>query len=147
MCILGGDDNNQNGVGTWYPPRNPDYIPPPKMPRPQFSLVLVLCDFVGGLAAAVFFSNMILYDFTGRTLWLVVVCYLLARLRRISLWMILMYQRFTPEDIRNTCLFEPSCSEYMYLSIEKYGILAGAAKGLNRLLRCNGTSKGIDYPR
>ena len=140
---MGEDGINQK---SWYPPRNPDYSPPPKMPRPRFSLVLVLSDFAGGLVAVIFFSHLFLHDLTGRTLWLVVVCYLLARLRRIVLWMILIYQRFTPEDIRNSCLLEPSCSEFMYLSIEKYGVVAGVAKGLNRLLRCNGTSKGIDNP-
>lgn len=35
------------------------------------------------------------------------------------------------------CRFIPSCSEYAYLAIEKYGIWAGAWRAVKRILRCH----------
>ena len=67
-------------------------------------------------------------------------------LKRLLIWAILLYQRFAPEKIRKLCSFEPSCSEYMKLSIEKYGVIRGVYKGLHRLSRCHWPNGGVDYP-
>lgn len=40
------------------------------------------------------------------------------------------------------CRFRPTCSEYTYQAIEKYGILKGSLLGLWRILRCHPWSKG-----
>lgn len=40
------------------------------------------------------------------------------------------------------CRFHPTCSEYGYAAIEKYGIFRGGAKAIWRVLRCNPFSKG-----
>ncbi|MBI2064023.1 MAG: membrane protein insertion efficiency factor YidD [Candidatus Yanofskybacteria bacterium] len=40
------------------------------------------------------------------------------------------------------CRFYPSCSQYTYEAIERYGIAKGVLKGLARILRCNPLSKG-----
>lgn len=40
------------------------------------------------------------------------------------------------------CRFQPTCSEYTYQAIEKYGVLKGGALGLWRILRCHPFSKG-----
>ena len=44
------------------------------------------------------------------------------------------------------CRFTPTCSEYTYQAIEKYGILAGGWKGLKRIVRCHPFSKGGSDP-
>lgn len=44
------------------------------------------------------------------------------------------------------CRFEPSCSEYTYQAIEKYGILQGGWMGLKRILRCHPWSGGGKDP-
>jgi len=44
------------------------------------------------------------------------------------------------------CRFRPSCSEYTYQAIEKYGILKGGSLGLRRVFRCHPFSKGGDDP-
>lgn len=44
------------------------------------------------------------------------------------------------------CRFAPSCSEYAYQAIEKYGILAGVWLGLKRIWRCHPWSKGGPDP-
>ena len=67
-------------------------------------------------------------------------------LKRIVIYLILLYQRFAPERIRTSCVFEPSCSNYMLLAIEKYGVFHGVAKGIRRLLRCHYPNCGEDYP-
>ncbi len=36
-----------------------------------------------------------------------------------------------------TCRFCPSCSQYSYEAIEKFGIWQGAWLGLKRILRCH----------
>ena len=59
---------------------------------------------------------------------------------------VLLYQKLAPEKLRKSCLFVPSCSEYMLLSIDKYGVCIGCAKGVNRLCRCHHPNGGEDYP-
>jgi putative membrane protein insertion efficiency factor len=44
------------------------------------------------------------------------------------------------------CRFYPSCSQYAYEAIEKYGPRRGAYLGLRRLLRCNPFSRGGNDP-
>ena len=40
------------------------------------------------------------------------------------------------------CRFVPSCSEYTYEAVEKYGVIKGMALGVKRLLKCGPWSKG-----
>lgn len=63
--------------------------------------------------------------------------------KRFIIWAILVYQKFAPSKIRLLCRFEPSCSEYMKISIQKYGVFLGVYKGIKRLLRCHYPIKKI----
>ncbi|QMU66650.1 MAG: membrane protein insertion efficiency factor YidD [Flavobacteriaceae bacterium] len=56
------------------------------------------------------------------------------------------YQKTAPNRIRNSCRFEPTCSEYMIISIDKYGISKGVLNGIKRLQRCKPPNGGIDNP-
>ena len=40
------------------------------------------------------------------------------------------------------CKFYPTCSQYTYQAIEKYGVLKGGIKGTKRIVRCHPWSKG-----
>ena len=40
------------------------------------------------------------------------------------------------------CRFNPTCSDYTYQAIQKYGLWKGGWKGAWRILRCNPFSKG-----
>lgn len=71
---------------------------------------------------------------------------LLLCLKRIIICLIRIYQRFAPASLRNKCRFEPSCSQYMILSLQKYGLRKGLAKGTDRLKRCNIHHGGFDFP-
>ncbi|MFA6918817.1 MAG: membrane protein insertion efficiency factor YidD [Patescibacteria group bacterium] len=44
------------------------------------------------------------------------------------------------------CRFHPTCSEYGYQAIEKYGIIKGGIMAAGRILRCNPFSKGGNDP-
>ncbi len=43
---------------------------------------------------------------------------------------------------RHTCLYTPTCSEYMLRAINNHGVILGILMGTWRILRCNPFSKG-----
>ncbi len=57
-----------------------------------------------------------------------------------------MYQASASFRLRNSCRFEPTCSNYMILALNKHGITKGTLKGIFRLLRCRPPNGGIDFP-
>lgn len=42
------------------------------------------------------------------------------------------------------CIFEPTCSEYTYKAIEKYGLIKGGWLGIKRIARCGPWSYGAN---
>lgn len=40
------------------------------------------------------------------------------------------------------CKFRPTCSQYCYEAVEKYGVVRGLIKGIKRIIRCNPWSHG-----
>lgn len=44
------------------------------------------------------------------------------------------------------CRFQPSCSEYSYQAIEKYGIILGSWKSFRRIVRCHPWAKSGSDP-
>lgn len=40
------------------------------------------------------------------------------------------------------CIHEPSCSEYTYQAIDRFGLVRGSIMGFFRILRCNPLAKG-----
>ncbi len=63
-------------------------------------------------------------------------------MRRGALWLIRGYQRGISPLLPPSCRFAPSCSDYGYQAIEKYGIIRGGAMTVWRVLRCNPFNKG-----
>lgn len=72
--------------------------------------------------------------------------YLAVMAKPAAVCAVRLYQHFAPDSVRNRCRFEPSCSEYMILSIEKYGLFKGVKRGIGRLRRCNVKGGGFDEP-
>lgn len=64
--------------------------------------------------------------------------------KQILILFVKLYQNLAPISIRKNCRFEPSCSDYMILAIEKYGALKGTLKGFNRIYRCSTGDGGFD---
>lgn len=55
------------------------------------------------------------------------------------------FQRPIRKNIFHTdviCRFSPTCSEYTYQAIKKYGAAKGTVLGLKRVIRCGPWSKG-----
>ena len=57
--------------------------------------------------------------------------------------LILFYQR---NFSKKTCLYRPTCSQYMLECINNLGVIAGILCGTWRLFRCNPFSKGGSDP-
>lgn len=55
------------------------------------------------------------------------------------------YQR-QPCALHARCRFEPTCSEYMALAVQKYGALQGLWLGAKRIARCRPPNGGVDHP-
>jgi putative membrane protein insertion efficiency factor len=51
--------------------------------------------------------------------------------------MIRFYKRRVSPLLPPSCRFHPTCSEYAYEAVEKYGILRGGRLAIWRILRCN----------
>ena len=57
------------------------------------------------------------------------------------------YRRFiSPAKGAGVCRFSPTCSEYALISLREWGVIAGGALTLWRILRCNPFSKGGEDP-
>ena len=89
--------------------------------------------------------SLILYWFFKNVLVIVIfnILYYLINLKYIIIG---IYQKLAPISLRSKCRFEPSCSNYMLQSLEKYGLFKGLKLGINRLKRCNINNGGYDYP-
>jgi uncharacterized protein len=57
-----------------------------------------------------------------------------------------LYQKIAPRKLRESCRFEPTCSNYMIMAIEKHGSIKGFIYGIKRLFRCHYPNGGYDYP-
>ena len=75
---------------------------------------------------------------------LVLICILFAK--RIVIALVRVYQTFAPETVRKRCRYEPSCSAYMILALEKYGFWRGVRKGIKRWKGCRPPNGGYDFP-
>lgn len=63
-------------------------------------------------------------------------------MKTVFLWLIRFYQKYISPCKRPCCRFVPTCSQYAYEAITKYGAIKGGVLALWRLLRCNPFNKG-----
>ncbi len=52
------------------------------------------------------------------------------------------YKRFISPLLPSACRFYPTCSEYMFDAVAKYGAARGVWLGMKRLLRCHPFHEG-----
>jgi putative membrane protein insertion efficiency factor len=62
--------------------------------------------------------------------------------KKLFLAPIRFYQQWISPGLPPSCRFYPSCSEYAYQAIEKYGVLRGGWLGLRRIVRCHPFNPG-----
>ncbi|MBL4747851.1 MAG: membrane protein insertion efficiency factor YidD [Magnetovibrio sp.] len=65
---------------------------------------------------------------------------------RILTGFIGIYQRRAPKIVRERCRFEPSCSNYAQLALERHSITKATRLIFMRLRRCRYPNGGVDYP-
>ncbi len=72
-------------------------------------------------------------------------------MKQLILILILIYQK--TNGIRSAfhrslflsdraCRFSPTCSQYTYEAVEKYGVIKGLILGMKRIARCQPLAKG-----
>ena len=63
-------------------------------------------------------------------------------MRWLLLHIIRFYQRFISPLTPPSCIYTPTCSNYTFQAIEKYGALKGSYLGVRRILRCHPWAEG-----
>ncbi len=63
-------------------------------------------------------------------------------MKKLFLWLIRWYQRNISSRTPAHCRFYPTCSNYTYTAIERFGAFRGSLMGCWRILRCNPFSRG-----
>lgn len=129
-----------------------------KLIRPKLNIKKVLCCVILTLISDIILSillSKILFSFVPEQsektwffisfLFFLFIVMMIFR-KSIFIFIIRVYQKYAPYQIRSTCLYVPNCSEYMILAIQKYGLIKGVKKGLKRYKRCEPPHGGIDYP-
>jgi putative membrane protein insertion efficiency factor len=58
-------------------------------------------------------------------------------MRRLTMGLIVIYQRTVSPLLGPACRFVPSCSQYTLEAVEKYGSLRGVWMGARRIARCH----------
>ena len=58
-------------------------------------------------------------------------------MKKIALGLIRLYQLTLSQAFPSTCRFMPTCSQYTYESIVKYGFFRGVWLGIKRISRCH----------
>jgi putative membrane protein insertion efficiency factor len=58
-------------------------------------------------------------------------------MRQIALLLIRGYQRFISPLTPPSCIYTPSCSQYGYEAIKRYGVLRGGWLTIKRVARCH----------
>ena len=62
--------------------------------------------------------------------------------KAVALKAIRAYKTIISPWLPAACRFSPSCSEYAFEAIERYGLLCGLPRALSRLFRCHPFHRG-----
>lgn len=139
----------------FFPPSDPRSSSYPRVlnkPHIEWEKTILRCFLPLAIAVAIL---CFLFTFWSTTESIIVtitaiILYSFISLKQTLISWVKLYQYFAPSKIRMKCRFEPSCSQYMILAIEKYGVIKGVLKGIKRLSKCNnrgdGMRGGFDYP-
>ncbi len=63
-------------------------------------------------------------------------------MKRLALRLIRLYQSTISQVTQPACRFAPTCSEYTYEAITKFGFIKGVWLGVKRLSRCHPLHEG-----
>ena len=57
-------------------------------------------------------------------------------MKKFFISLIRLYQKI-PISTHFQCRYTPTCSEYMIIAIERFGVIKGGILGIKRIMRCN----------
>jgi putative membrane protein insertion efficiency factor len=63
-------------------------------------------------------------------------------MKRLALGLIKLYQHTWSQVMPPACRFQPTCSQYTYEAIGKYGFFKGTWLGMRRFFRCHPWNEG-----
>jgi len=63
-------------------------------------------------------------------------------MKKIALGLIRLYQNSLSRVMPPSCRFRPTCSQYTFEAIERFGVVKGIWLGARRLTRCHPFNKG-----
>ncbi len=63
-------------------------------------------------------------------------------MKKLLMGLIRIYQQTVSRALPPTCRFVPSCSQYGYEAIERYGVLRGGWLAVRRIARCHPFNPG-----
>lgn len=58
-------------------------------------------------------------------------------LKKLVLGIITFYRKFISPLKPPTCRFYPTCSEYAFEAVQKYGVITGGILAMKRILKCH----------
>jgi putative membrane protein insertion efficiency factor len=64
---------------------------------------------------------------------------------RAALYALRFYKAYLSLLIAGSCRYQPTCSQYTYESIERFGVLRGSWLGFKRLMRCHPFSRRFGF--
>ena len=67
-------------------------------------------------------------------------------MKKLVLFLIKFYQKFVSPLFPPSCRYTPTCSQYTFEAVQKYGVIKGLFLGIKRILRCNPFFPGGDDP-
>jgi len=67
-------------------------------------------------------------------------------MKKLILMSIKFYQKFISPMFPPSCRYTPTCSQYTFEAVEKYGPMKGLFLGFKRILRCNPFFPGGEDP-
>ena len=64
---------------------------------------------------------------------------------RVALLALRFYKAYLSMLLAGSCRFEPTCSQFTYQAVERYGVARGSWLGFKRLLRCQPLSRRFGF--
>ena len=64
---------------------------------------------------------------------------------RAALYALRFYKAYLSLLIAGSCRYQPTCSQYTYEAIERFGVLRGSWLGFKRLMRCHPFSRRFGF--
>ncbi len=63
-------------------------------------------------------------------------------MKKFALFSIKLYKKYISPLLPDACRFYPTCSDYTFTAIDRYGFIKGSFLGIKRILKCQPFCKG-----